>query len=63
MIPCGGGLRILGIHELFVENDPLELIGKLTNLGGIRGRLEAAEQRLKGLVLGVALLQDHCGSR
>jgi len=50
MIPCGGGLRSLGIRELFVEDDPFNLAGKLAYLGWIDGGLETVKQRRKSLV-------------
>jgi hypothetical protein len=49
MIPCGGGVRILGIRELLVEDDPFDLLGKLAYLGWIDGRLETIEQCCKSL--------------
>jgi len=45
MIPCGGSLRILGIRELFVEDDPFDLLGKLAYLGWINGLFETIERR------------------
>jgi hypothetical protein len=52
--PCGGGLRILGIRELFVEDDPFDLVGKLSDLDRIDSRLEAVKQLGEGFVRGVA---------
>lgn len=54
MIP-GGGSRILGIHELFVENNPFDLVGKLAYLVRISGPLKTFQQGRKGLVRGVGL--------
>lgn len=44
MIPAGGGLRILGIPELLVENDAFDLIGKTTDFSKIGCGAEMPEE-------------------
>jgi hypothetical protein len=58
--PAGGGFRILGILELFVENDSLQLIRQFTNLRGVVGFLQALEDDGEGLVGGVDRRIPHC---
>ena len=44
MIPAGGGLRTLGILELFMENHAFDLFREESNLRKIRGDAQASEQ-------------------
>lgn len=53
MMPRGGGLRILGIRELLVEDDPLDLVGKLANLVRIFCSFEPLQEDGQGFVGGI----------